>query len=519
MSSSGSYYSCKIELETLYEISKILSSSLNIEETIPYVLRLLKRLMGFERVTLTLYDPSTDQIVVKATSSGKFPKEGFKRGEGITGKVWKHGVPIVIPDISKEPEFLNKLWKRKNLKDKKIAFIAVPIKHGGEVIGVLSADKEITGKESLDELTRFLNMASALISNAFSLEKKVKEEKKDLESQKRALELELKRIYQNLKVEGIVGRSPQIIEILDIIHRVAPTNATVLLRGESGVGKEVFARAIHFLSPRAGKPFITVNCGAIPSELLEAELFGYEKGAFTGAYTTKKGKFELADGGTIFLDEIGDMPLNLQVKLLRVLQEKEIERLGSTKPIKVDVRIIAATNRNLEELIKEGKFREDLYYRLNVVPIYIPPLRERKEDIPVLTQHFLDMFNREYNKNVKLSQEVLDAFLRYHWPGNVRELQNVIERMVILDIDGVLTKEDLPPEIREVIERKEEKKRVYREAELNTDGETIWDIERKLIEETLKECGYVIKEAAKKLGMTPRQVSYRIKKYGIKIPK
>ncbi|WP_457600034.1 nif-specific transcriptional activator NifA [Hydrogenivirga sp.] len=503
----------KLELETLYEVSRILSGSLNLEQTVPYVLRLLKKLLGFDKVTLTLYDPSTDQIVVRATSSGKFPKEGFKKGEGITGKVWKHGVPIVIPDISQEPEFLNKLWKRKNIK-KKIAFIAVPIKSGGKVVGVLSVDKELSKRDSLDDYTRFLNMVATLIANSFSLERKVEEEKKSLEEEKRALEAELRRVYDKLHVEGIVGRSREIMGVLELVHRVAPTNATVLLRGESGVGKEVFARAIHFLSPRADRPFVAVNCGAIPESLLEAELFGYEKGAFTGAYYSRKGKFELANGGTLFLDEIGELPLHLQVKLLRAIQEKEIERLGGSKPIKVDVRIIAATNRDLERMVKEGKFREDLYYRLNVVPIFIPPLRGRREDIPVLAQHFLEKFKKEYNKEVSISPEVMDAFMRYEWKGNVRELQNVIERMVILDTDGVLTEEDLPPEI-----RKGSPRQTSRVEPPPVNGETIWDVEKKLIEKALEESGFIIKEAAKRLGMTPRQVSYRIQKYGIKLPK
>jgi Nif-specific regulatory protein len=498
----------RIELETLYEISRILSGSLNIEQTVPYVLRLLKKLMGFERVTLTLYDPSADRIVVRATSSGRFPREGFRRGEGITGKVWKFGIPMVIPDISQEPEFLNKLWKRKNTEEK-IAFIAVPIKHGGEVVGVLSADRKVTGRESLDDLTRFLNMIATLIANAYTLERKVSEERRMLEDEKKALEAELRKVYENMKIEGVVGRSRAILEVLDIIHRVAPTDATVLLRGESGVGKELFARALHFLSKRSGKPLVTVNCAAIPQDLLEAELFGYEKGAFTGAYTTKKGKFELAQGGTIFLDEIGDMPPTLQVKILRVIQEKEVERIGGTRPIKVDVRIVAATNRDLERLMREGKFREDLYYRLSVVPIFIPPLRERKEDIPILVQHFLETFSREYKKEVVISPEVMDAFMRYHWPGNVRELRNVVERMVILDTDGVLTEEELPPEIRE-------QDGAGSPAE---GGGTIWDVERAMIEEALRKTGYVIKEAAKILGMTPRQVSYRMKKYGIKTPR
>ncbi len=499
----------KIELETLYEISKVLSGSLNLETTVPYVFRLLRKLMGFERVTLTIYDPATDQIVVRAASSGEFPRDGFRRGEGITGKVWKHGVPIVVPDISKEPEFLNKLWKRGDLGNRKISFIAVPLKRGGEVIGVLSADREVSGRESLDELTRFLNMVAVLIANYYTLEKEVEEEKRNLESEKKALQMELRRIYGEMKIEGVVGRSRQILEILDVIHRVAPTGATVLLRGESGVGKEVFARAIHFLSPRAEGPFVTVNCAAIPESLLEAELFGYERGAFTGATQRKKGKFELAEGGTLFLDEIGDMTPSLQTKLLRVLQEKEIERLGGSRPVKVDVRVIAATNRNLEEMMREGRFREDLYYRLNVVPIFIPPLRERREDIPVLVYHFLDLFREQYAKEVRIAPEVMDAFMEYPWPGNVRELRNVVERMVILDTDGILTSEDLPAELR---------RGSLRGTETPPEG-TLKDMERRMIEKALRETGYVIKEAARRLGMTPRQVSYRIRKYGIKLPR
>ncbi len=499
----------KIELETLYEISKVLSGSLNLETTVPYVFRLLRKLMGFERVTLTIYDPATDQIVVRAASSGEFPRDGFRRGEGITGKVWKHGVPIVVPDISKEPEFLNKLWKRGDLGSRKISFIAVPLKRGGEVIGVLSADREVSGRESLDELTRFLNMVAVLIANHYTLKKEVEEEKRSLESEKKALQMELRRIYGDMKIEGVVGRSRQILEILDVIHRVAPTGATVLLQGESGVGKEVFARAIHFLSPRAEGPFVTVNCAAIPENLLEAELFGYERGAFTGATQRKKGKFELAEGGTLFLDEIGDMSPPLQTKLLRVLQEKEIERLGGSRPIKVDVRVIAATNRNLEEMMREGRFREDLYYRLNVVPIFIPPLRERREDIPVLAYHFLDLFREQYTKEVRIAPEVMDAFMEYHWPGNVRELRNVVERMVILDTDGILTLEDLPAELR---------RKPPQETEPPPQG-TLKDMERRMIEKALRETGYVIKEAARRLGMTPRQVSYRIRKYGIKLPR
>ncbi len=495
----------KLALEALYEISKVLTSQ-PVDKSLPYTLRLLEKLAGFERVTLTMVDPEAGELVVKATSNTKAPSVSFKKGEGIIGKVWKHGIPMIIPDISKEPEFLNKVWKRK-IKGK-IAFMAVPLKSEGKVIGVLSCDREYSGKESLDDYLKFLNMVSSLITQHVKLWQRFRDEKK-------ALEVELKRVYSNLKVEGIIGKSPAILEVLENIHKVAETPATVLLMGESGVGKEVLARAIHFLSPRASKPFIKVNCAAIPENLLEAELFGYEKGAFTGAYVSKKGKFALAHEGTIFLDEIGDMPLPLQAKILRVLQEREIEPLGSTKVIKVDIRVIAATNKDLKKLVEEGKFREDLYYRLNVIPIYVPPLRERREDIPLLIGYFLDKFSKEYKKELSIEPEVIDILTRYHWPGNVRELQNLIERFVILSSGGVITKRDIPKDILESVEGKKSLKESPPQE--NKLPSTIELLERQQIEKALKESGYVIKKAAKILGMTPRQVSYRIKKYGIRM--
>ncbi len=495
----------KLALEALYEISKVLTSQ-SVDESLPYVLRLLEKLAGFERVTLTMVDAEAGELVVRATSNKKAPSVTFKKGEGIIGKVWKHGIPMIVPDISQEPEFLNKVWKRQ--RKGKIAFIAVPLKVEGKVIGVLSCDREYSGKESLDDYLKFLNMVSGLVAQHVQLWQKFKYEKK-------ALEVELKRIYSNLKIEGIIGKSPAILEVLENIHKVAETSATVLLMGESGVGKEVLARAIHFLSPRASKPFIKVNCAAIPENLLEAELFGYEKGAFTGAYVSKKGKFALAHEGTIFLDEIGDMPLPLQAKILRVLQEREIEPLGSTKVIKVDIRVIAATNKDLKKLVEEGKFREDLYYRLNVIPIYVPPLRERKEDIPLLIGYFLDKFSKEYGKEINIDPEVIDVLTKYDWPGNVRELQNLIERFVILSSDGTITKKDIPKEILEKVSNKINYRKNLQDQ--NKLPSTIELIEREQIEKALKESGYVIKKAAKILGMTPRQVSYRIKKYGIKL--
>ncbi len=505
----------KAQLTALYEISKALSSSMNYEKNIRYITNLLISIMNFENVLIAIVEPGSDKLKLFGKSFVK--KEiSYKRGEGIIGKVWKHGIPIVIPNILEEEEFLNKFGRDlKKYKNKKVAFIAVPIKIENKIIGVLGVDKPYTGYESLDEYTKFLTMVSNILGQSIKLISSMKKEKEQLEREKKFLKAQLNTLLSKTGLEGIVGRSPAIMEVVDNIYQVAPTTATVLLMGESGVGKELFAKAIHYNSPRASKPFIKLNCAAIPEDLLESELFGYEKGAFTGAYTSKKGKFELANGGTIFLDEIGDMPVSLQAKILRVLQEKEVERLGSSKPIKIDVRIIAATNKNLLEMVAQGTFREDLYYRLNVVPIFIPPLRDRKEDIPVMVNYFLNRANQEYGKNVTLSKEVMDLLIDYDWPGNVRQLQNTIERMVILSKKNVLDSEDIPNDLKFM--RTREKSENFEGIKKNHLPKTVEQIEKESIIKALEDSKYIIKKAAKLLGMTPRQIRYRMDKYKIPV--
>ncbi len=508
----------KIQLSVLYNISKALSMSPDIPKNIEYISNLLSSYLEYENVFINVVNPFTQEL----ENFGGLDLS-YRRGEGITGKVWKYGVPIVIPDVSKEEGFLNKLRRDLKNKKEKISFIAVPIKIGNKVIGVLAIDKIYSDKESLNIHTEFLTMVAGILGGYLKLYLDFETEKRRIEEEKKYLQTQLNTIMSKTGIEGIVAKSKKILEIVDIIKNVADTTATVLLTGESGVGKEVFAKAIHKLSSRADKPFIKINCAAIPEDLLESELFGYEKGAFTGAHTTKKGKFELANGGTIFLDEIGDMPLLLQSKLLRVLQEKEIERLGSSKTIKVDVRIIAATNKNLEKMVQEGTFREDLYYRLNVIPIYIPPLRERKEDIPMLIYYFVDKFSKLYRKKLTVSKELVDLLTDYEWPGNVRELQNTIERMVILSKSEKLDFKDLPADIRKKLNEKSKTREVY----LKAQGEiqeiklpkTVQQIEKEAIERALEESNYVIKKAAKLLGMTPRQVRYRMEKYNIPLKK
>ena len=330
-----------------------------------------------------------------------------------------------------------------------------------------------------------------------------------LKRENRELKDELRRKFQ---VDFIVTASGKMEEALNLVGRVAPSQATVLILGESGTGKELFARAIHYASPRAGKPLVKVNCAALPETLLESELFGHEKGAFTGAVARRVGRFEQADGGSIFLDEIGDLSPALQAKLLRVLQEKEIERVGSNQTLKIDVRVIAATNRNLEEAIRKGSFREDLYYRLNVVTLTLPPLRERKEDIPILVDHFLKKYSRENKKEVaSTTKEVRDLLMQHEYPGNVRELENIIERAVVLGRGNALTLQDLPLNLRE------SKAEIPREElrEGTSLPETLENLERQLVLRALERSGGIQTRAAEELGINERVLRYKMKKYKI----
>ncbi len=326
--------------------------------------------------------------------------------------------------------------------------------------------------------------------------------------------IELKeQLKERYKFDEIVSASSAMEEVLSLAGRVASSNATVLLRGESGTGKELVAKAIHYHSPRAGFPLIKVNCAALPETLLESELFGHEKGAFTGAAAKRVGRFEAANKGTLFLDEIGELTPAMQVKLLRVLQEREFERVGGNQTIKTDVRVIAATNRDIEKAIKEGTFREDLYYRLNVVSLVIPPLRERKEDVPALLGHFIEKYGKENNKRISgISAEARDLLMRYSYPGNVRELENIIERAVVLSRKEIISGADLPIHVRTVMAEDALPGQELK-GSLN---ETLETVERGLILEALKETGGTQTRAAEKLGISERVLRYKLKKYRIK---
>ena len=325
-----------------------------------------------------------------------------------------------------------------------------------------------------------------------------------LYEENRELREELKERH---RIEGIIGESGQMLEVISLVQRVAPSEATVLIRGESGTGKELIAKAIHYASPRAARPLVRINCAALPENLLESELFGHERGAFTGAIAARKGRFELADGGTLFLDEIGDLPLHLQAKLLRVLQEREFERVGSSQTLKVNVRVLSATNRDLDAMIRSGRFREELYYRLNVVTLLLPPLRERRQDLPALMEHFLKHFAAKNGKTIRgFSQAARQALLRYDYPGNVRELENLIERAVVLTRDDVVGRGDLPLTLEESEERTEQETQLTAAVE---------GLERRMIKDALARADAIQTRAAEFLGITERALRYKLKKYGL----
>lgn len=496
------------EVKLLSNISKAFAESLDLQDTLKSILKSLDMYLKLRRGTITLLDPDTETINIKIAHglSEISQKLGsYKIGEGITGMVVQNGREIVVPDISTDPRFLHKTGSRKQAKDKRIAFFCVPIKLEGKTIGALSVDKQAGSKDDFQNNVRLLNIIATMVAQAVKLNKLVESDRKQLRDENVRLRQELKARFN---IQNMVGSSNAMQEIYRLIEQVADSNATVLIRGESGTGKDLVAHAIHYNSPRADKSFVKVNCTALPETLLESELFGHEKGAFTGATDKKLGRFEKAHGGTIFLDEIGDFPLSLQVKLLRVIQFKEFERVGGLETIKTNVRIIIATNKNLEEQIEKGFFREDLYYRINVFPIYLPPLRERKDDIMLLADCFLEKLAAENNKEIsRISTPAIEMLTRYHWPGNVRELENCIERAVLLCDGDVIRSEHLPPSLQMIKKTEPVAKRSLAEIVENT--------EKELIVDALKKCGGQQRKAAQDLGITERILGYKLKKYDI----
>ena len=496
------------ELHLLFEISQALEKELDLSEVLDPLLKVMATHMGMMRGTLVLLNRSTEKISIESAYdlSKSQKKKGYYRiGEGITGKVVESGRSMIIPKISEEPEFLNYTGARKNVEKKDISFICVPIKIGKVVVGALSADRLFDEKISLKEDVRLLTIISSMIAQAVKLRQAFQEEHQKILEEDLRLRRELE---SKFRPDNIIGNSNTMQMVFNLINQVSKSDATVLIRGESGTGKELVAHAIHYNSLRADKPFIKINCAALPETIIESELFGHERGAFTGALSTRKGRFELASGGTVFLDEVGDFSPATQVKLLRFLQEREFERVGGNQTIKSDVRILAATNRNLEELMDQEIFRQDLYYRLNVFPIHIPALRDRKTDILLLADNFIEKYSRANNKKVRrFSTPAIDMLMSYHWPGNVRELENCIERAVLLTNEDAIHTHHLPP----TLQTAEASGTVH----IGSLQSTLDNLERDLIIDALKTSHGIMAKAARTLGLTERLMGLRIKKYGI----
>ncbi|MFO7600676.1 MAG: sigma 54-interacting transcriptional regulator [Candidatus Desulfacyla sp.] len=496
------------EIVCLYEITKAIHATLDLRQALYKVLGLMSEHLGMNRGSISLLNPDTSEIHVEVAhgiSSSEKTRGRYKLGEGVTGRVIESGRPMAVPKINDEPLFLDRTGARSRIDKSTISFICVPIKEGRKVIGALSVDRVFEGSAPLEEDVRLLMVISTLIAQKVAVLESINREQERLKEENLRLRKELNKKYS---FSNIVGNSRKMQEVFYLITQVAKSNANVLLLGESGTGKELVANAIHYNSLRSTKPFIKVNCAALPENLVEAELFGHEKGAFTGANREKAGKFEMAHGGTIFLDEIGSLALESQGKLLRVLQEKELERLGGNQVIKVNIRLIAATNKDLALSVEQGGFREDLFYRLNVYPIYMPALREREADILLLADYFLEKYAEEYGKDIKrISTPAIEALTQYHWPGNVRELENCMERAVLLCDDQVIHSYHLPPTLQTAQETGTQQTQSFTEA--------VERFERELLIDALKSSRGNMRKASLALKTTERIFGYKINKYGI----
>jgi len=422
-----------LELSTIYEVCRILGDSLDIHRTFRATLNTLCAQLGLPRAMIVLANEEDGQLAVHSAvglSREQAERGRWQEGEGVIGHVFASGLPEVLTNVQDSAEFIDRTGAFGPQEGHRLAFIVVPLRTDQNTVGVLAAQRELEGVARLSDDQRVLTMVATLLAQSVSLHRSVSEEHQRLQQETTRLQKALSRepVRRRYALDNVVGQSRNMQQVFAEVHQAAPSRATVLLRGESGTGKEEIARAIHYLSPRKDAPFIKVNCAALTESLLESELFGHERGAFTGAVGDRKGRFELAHNGTLFLDEVGDVSPGFQAKLLRVLQEREFERVGGTKAIKVDVRLICATNRDLERMVQRGEYRADLYYRINVVSIFLPPLRERRDDIPSLVAFFLDRYNKENRRTLKVTPEAVQVLTNCYWPGNVRELQNCIER-------------------------------------------------------------------------------------------
>jgi len=495
-------------LADLLTLGQTLGSSLNLKAAF---LRVLETLEGNHQAlsgAITLLDPATGELNIEASTGMSWQisrRAKYRVGEGITGRVVQSGKPVVVPQVSREPLFLNRTGVWDQAGKREMAFVCVPIMIDNNTVGALSVMLPHEKNRDYDQEVKFLGIVASMIGQALRVNKLVEAERKSLLDENMHLRQELKERYD---FRNIIGNSRPMRQVYEQVAQVAAANTTVLIRGESGTGKELVAHALHYNSPRADKPFVKVSCGALPESLIESELFGHEAGAFTDARQQKKGRFELADNGTLFLDEVGELTQSTQIKLLRVLQEREFERLGGVQPIKVNVRLVAATNKDLESAMQQGSFREDLFYRLNVFSLYLPPLRERRPDILLLADHFVEKYAATHGKEVRrIATTAIDMLMSYHWPGNVRELENCVERAVLVCDGGVIHGHHLPPTL-QTAEVSGTLPRLSLAAAIEA-------YERDLIQDGLKIARGNRSKAARLLDTTERIIGYKIKKYKI----
>ncbi len=512
------------EMLLLQQVMALAGKSLAVEPVFKEMLHLLSELLGLNRGRIVLLDEDGRGGTIRYAYG--LTKEEVVLGryaldEGVTGRVLAHGQVTIVQDIDKEPIFLGRMVERSKLPAGPVSFIALPIQIGQKTVGVLACHRiRMRARPLADDLT-ILRILATLAGQMLHLHSYIEEKTLALEQRNDML---TRALHADATRYGIVGTSPELLRAISELERVSSATASVLLLGESGSGKELFARALHLASPRRDKPFIKVNCAAIPDTLFESELFGYERGAFTGATALRAGWFEQADGGTIFLDEIGELPLGMQAKLLRTLQEGTITRLGGKREIPVDVRLVAATNRDLAIEVARGQFRQDLYYRLNVIPIHLPSLAERRSDIPALAMHFLNRVNQANQRNISLTSDAIARLQNHPWPGNIRELSNVIERVVLLADKSPLNAGDLEPflntgETVDEVQVQPVSSRLQAEPLMMSlpmrpyapAGSHSADA----LQQALLQCGGNKSRAAQLLGLTSRQFNYRWQKLGL----
>lgn len=496
------------EFTLLYDISSRLIKGGEISTILNSVLELTCKSLVGQSAFLSVLNRDKNKIYIELAtglSESQKARGKYKIGEGVIGRVVEYKKPVIIREITKSKLFLNRTKKDFQMNGRESSFICVPVFDELKVVGTLSLTRVFDPNYNYDDDVRLLSIVGSMIIQYVKTRQEESEEIARLKQTNQELRNSIGKAF---KPKNIIGNSSAIKDVYNLVEMVSKTNSSVLIRGESGIGKELFADSIHYSSPRKNEAFIKVNCSALPDSLIESELFGHEKGAFTGADMLRKGRFELADKGTIFLDEIGDLPASTQVKLLRVIQERQFERLGGTKTISIDVRIVSATNQNLEEAIHNGSFREDLFYRINVFPIFIPSLRQRRNDIPALVDHFIEKFNKDNGTNIRrITTSAINMLMVYGWPGNIRELENVIERACILTTDEVVHSYNLPPTLQTADSSETSSK-----GGLTT---VIEKVEKQLIIEALTSTNGNITKAAQNLQVTERMLGIRVKKYNI----